>query len=99
MYTLQRGDDGQLHGPINKKVWGSYAPRRVMLAWARKQATKRGFPPETDKGIHIVVDGEKCLYQRLAKLFPTARFALDIRHLEEKLWHVGRTFHKEGSAA
>src|SRR5258708_40289135 len=21
MYTLRRGDDGKLHGPINKKVW------------------------------------------------------------------------------
>ncbi len=99
MYTLQRGEDGQLHGPINKKVWGSYAPRKVILAWAREQATKRGFPPATDQCIHIVVDGEKCLYQRLAKLFPTASFALDIRHLEEKLWHVGRTFHQEGSEA
>ncbi len=99
MYTLHRGEDGQLHGPIHKKVWGSYAPRRVMLAWAREQATKRGFPPDTDKGIHIVVDGEKCLYQRLSKLFPTASFALDIRHLEEKLWKVGRTFHPEGSEA
>ncbi len=99
MYTLQRGEDGQLHGPLNKKVWGSYAPRKVMLAWAREQATKRGFPSDTDKCIHIVVDGEKCLYQRLAQLFPTASFALDIRHLEEKLWKVGRTFYKEGSEA
>jgi hypothetical protein len=97
MYTLQRGEDGHLHGPINKKVWGSYAPRQVMLAWARRQANKRGFPPGTDKRIHIVVDGEKCLHQRLAKLFPSASFALDIRHLEEKLWHVGRTFYQEGS--
>ncbi len=99
MYTLQRGEDGQLHGPINKKVWGSYAPRKVMLAWARGQATKRGFPPDTNTCIHIVVDGEKCLYQRLSKLFPKASFALDIRHLEEKLWKVGRAFHKEGSEA
>jgi hypothetical protein len=99
MYTLQRGEDDQLHGPINKKVWGSYAPRKVMWAWARGQATKRGFPPGTDKCIHIVVDGENCLYQRLAKRFPTASFALDIRHLEAKLWKVGRTFHQEGSDA
>lgn len=97
MYTLKRGEDGRLHGPINKKIWGSYAPRKIMFAWARRQATKRGFPPETNKRIHIVVDGEKCLYYGLSKLFPQASFALDIRHLEEKLWAVGRTFHKEGS--
>jgi hypothetical protein len=40
MYTLKSGDDGRLHGPINKRVWGSYAVRKVMLAWARAQATK-----------------------------------------------------------
>src|SRR3989441_2811087 len=93
MYTLKRGDDGRLHGPINKQVWGSYAPRKVMLAWARRQATKRGFPPGTDQRIHIVVDGETCLYDGLAVLFPQATFALDICHVEERLWKVGRALH------
>jgi hypothetical protein len=93
MYTLKRGDDGRLHGPINKRVWGSYAPRKVMVAWARRQATKRGFPPDTDKRIHIVVDGETCLYDGLSALFPQATFALDIRHVEERLWKVGRALH------
>ena len=93
MYTLKRGDDGRLHGPINKRVWGSYAPRKVMVAWARRQATKRGFPPGTDKRIHIVVEGETYLYDGLSTLFPQATFALDIRHVEERLWKVGRTLH------
>ena len=65
MYTLKRGDEGRLHGPINKQVGGSYAPRKVRLAWARRQATQRGFPPGTDKRIHLVVDGETCLYDGL----------------------------------
>jgi len=97
MYTLKRGEDGLLHGPINKIVWGSYAPRQVMLEWARRQATLRGFPPDTDKQVHLVMDGEKCLYNGLLKLFPKASFALDIRHLEEKIWKTGRYFHPEGS--
>ena len=97
MYTLKGGEDGRLHGPINKQVWGSYAPRKVMLAWARRQATTRGFPPQTDKRIPIVIDGEICLYEGLSRLFPGATFALDIRHVEEKLWKVGRTFHAKGS--
>lgn len=97
MYTLKKDKDGKLHGPINKKVWGSYAPRKVMLAWARRQAVKRGFSPETGKRIHIVVDGEKCLYDGLSQLFPNATFALDIRHLEEKIWKAGRLFHEKGS--
>jgi hypothetical protein len=97
IYTLKIGEDGRLHGPINKKVWGSYAPRKVMLEWARRQATLRGFPPDTDKPVHLVMDGEKCLYDGLLKLFPKASFALDIRHLQEKIWKTGRHFHPEGS--
>ena len=97
MYTLTRGDDGRLHGPVHKRVWGSYAPRKVMLEWARKQATLRGFPPGTDKEVHLVMDGEKCLYDGLSKLFPNASVALDIRHMEEKIWKLGRHFHPEGS--
>ena len=97
MYTLRRGADGLLHGPINKIVWASYAPRRVILEWARRQATKRGFPPGTGKRIHIAIDGERCLKKGLEKLFPEATFALDIIHVEEKLWKIGRAFYGEGS--
>jgi len=97
MYTLKKGEDGLLHGPYNKIVWASYAPRRVMLDWARKHATKRVFFPNTKKKIHIAIDGEVCLMQGLSKLFPNASFVLDIRHLEEKIWKVGRLFFKEGT--
>ncbi len=97
MYTLKRGSDGLLHGPVNKIVWASYAPRRVILEWARRQATKRGFPPGTGKLIHIAIDGEVCLKKGLAELFPEATFALDIRHVEEKLWKIGRAYYPEGS--
>ncbi len=88
---------GKLHGPLNKKVWGSYAPRKVMLDWALSQANKRGFFEGSNKRIHIVIDGEKCLYDGLSKRFPEASFALDVRHQEEKIWKVGHLFHKEGS--
>jgi len=98
MYTLRRGDDGLLHGPINKRVWGSFAQRKVMLRWARAEATRRGFAADTTKQILILMDGEKCLAQRLKKLFPQALLTLDIRHVEEKLWRVGIAFHPEGSA-
>ncbi len=97
MYTLRRGADGLLHGPINKVVWASYAPRRVILEWARRHATKRGFPPGAGKRIHIAIDGEPCLQKGLAELFPEATFALDIIHVEKKLWKIGRVFYGEGS--
>ena len=97
MYTLKRGKDGLLHGPKNKTIWGSYASRNVMFAWIRRQATKRGFPPGTNKRVHFAMDGEVCLKKNLQALFPDATFSLDIHHLEEKLWDVGRTYHQEGS--
>ncbi len=98
MYTLRRGEDGRLHGPINKKVFGTFGSRRSALEWARVQATRRGFPPGTAKRVQIVVDGETCLEQRLRRLFRGATLTLDIRHAQKKLWEVGRLFHREGSA-
>ena len=97
MYTLRRGADGLLHGPINKIVWASYAPRWIILQWARRHATKRGFSPGSGKRIHIAIDGEVCLEKGLSELFPEATFALDIIHVEEKLWKIGRTYYGEGS--
>ena len=97
MYTLRRGVDGRLHGPCNKKVYGTFGTRHAAMNWARDQATRRGFPPQTDKTVQIVIDGEKCLEQQLRRLFPGAILTLDIRHAQEKLWEVGRLFHPEGS--
>jgi hypothetical protein len=97
MYTLQRGEDGRLHGPINKKVYGTFSSRQVALQWAREQATRRGFPPDTTKTVQIILDGEVCLEQQMRKLFPNAILTLDIRHAQERLWKVGRLFHEEGS--
>lgn len=97
MYTLKRGADGRLHGPINKKVYGTFSSRQVALKWARQQATRRGFPPETTKTIQILLDGESCLAQQMRKLFPQAILTLDIRHAQERLWKVGRLLHSEGS--
>jgi hypothetical protein len=97
MYTLRRGVDGRLHGPCNKKVYGTFGTRHAAMNWARDQATRRGFPPQTDKTVQIVIDGEKCLEQQLRRLFPGAILTLDIRHAQEKLWEVGRLFHPKGS--
>src|SRR3954452_23184234 len=97
MYTLRRGEGGRLHGPINKKVFGTFGSRKSALQWARAQATRRGFPPGTAKVVQIVVDGETCLEQRLRRLFRGATLTLDVRHAPEKLWEVGRLFHREGS--
>ena len=97
MYTLHRGKDEKLHGPINKKIFGQFGPRKDAIAWARDQATRRGFGPETDKTVQIVIDGERCLRTQLAKHFPHAIFTLDLRHAQERLWKTGRLFHEEDS--
>jgi hypothetical protein len=97
MYTLRLGPDGKLHGPLNKKVWATFAGRQAAALWARAEATKRGFPPNTTKTVQIVVDGAKGLKQKLEPLFPGAVFTLDVCHVVEKLWDVGHRFHKEGS--
>jgi hypothetical protein len=97
MYTLKRGDDGKLHGPINKKLYGTFAGRKAAALWARAEATKRGFGPETTKTVQIVLDGAKSLKHNLKRLFPKAIFTLDVCHVVERLWALGRHFHKEGS--
>jgi hypothetical protein len=97
MYTLRRGEDGRLHGPIHKKVWGQFGPRKAALRWARDQATRRGFGPDTSKRVQIVLDGEICLRRELNALFPNATFTLDLRHAQEYLWKAGRLFHAEAS--
>ncbi len=98
MYTLQRGADGQLHGPINKKVWATFAGRKAAAWWARAEATKRGFGPDTPKTVQIVLDGAKGLKHNLEPLFRGAIFTLDVCHVVEKLWDLGHRFHPEGSA-
>jgi hypothetical protein len=96
-YTLKRDDDGKLHGPINKKVYATFAGRKAAALWARAEATKRGFGPDTTKTVQIVLDGAKGLQHNLQPLFPQAIFTLDVCHVIEKLWALGHHFHKEGS--
>jgi hypothetical protein len=97
MYTLKRGEDGKLHGPRNKKIYGTFAGSKAAAAWARAEATKRGFGPDTTKTVQIVMDGAKRLRTALEAKFPKAIFTLDVWHVVERLWAVGRHYHKEGS--
>jgi hypothetical protein len=98
MYTLRRGADGLLHGPVNKKVWGTFAGRRAAALWARAEATRRGFGPQRNQDVQVLVDGANGLEQNLRQLFSGAIFTLDVRHVEERIWAAGRAFHREGSA-
>ena len=97
MYTLRRGEDGKLHGPIGKKMWASFGPREGAARWARAEASKRGFGPDTEKIVQIVLDGASGLKTNLEPLFPRAIFTIDVCHVVEKLWDLAHRFHKEGS--
>ncbi len=97
MYTLSRGEDGRLHGPINKKVWASFGNRKGAARWARAEATKRGFGPDTAKTVQIVIDGASGLRSNLAAEFPKAILTIDVCHAVEYLWELGHEFHREGS--
>ena len=77
MDTLERGEDGRLNGPRNKKVWASFGGRKGAALWARAEATKRGFGSDTTKTVRIVVGGASGLRSNLAEAFPT----VDVCHV------------------
>ncbi len=97
MYTLKCGEDGKLHGPLNRKLYATFAGRKAAALWARAEATKRGFGPKTTKTVQIVLDGAKGLRHNMERLFPNAILTLDVYHVIERLWKLGRHYRQEGS--
>jgi hypothetical protein len=97
MYTLRRAADGSLEGPINKKVYASYAPKRHVFAIARREADKRGFTKDSNKLIQIVMDGDNDLDLYAQEFFPEAIRTIDVFHVTEYLWQAGACLYKEGS--
>jgi hypothetical protein len=102
MFTLKAAitPDGKpyLRGPINKRVYASYAKKEHVFAIARRDADKRGFTVESGKCVQFVSDGDEALAELAKKYFPNARHTLDWVHATEYLWKAGRCFLKEGSA-
>ena len=97
MYTLKRSDDGLLEGPINKKVYASYAPKRHAVAIARREADKRGFKDQSGRLVQLVTDGDNDLERYIKDLFPRAIHTIDVFHVTEYLWKAGGCLYKEGS--
>jgi hypothetical protein len=96
MYTLRREGD-LLLGPINKRYYASFAPKRHAFEYARREANRRGFGPETKRTVQIVTDGDNDLRRYAGEFFPDARHTVDIAHVVEKLWDAGSSLHREGS--
>ncbi len=96
MYTLKRSADGLLEGPINKRVYASYAPKRHAFAYARREADKRGFTADSGKLIQIAADGDNDLELYAKEFFPGAIHTIDIFHAVEYIWKAAGSLYKEG---
>lgn len=99
MYTLRRGKDGKLHGPINMWRYASFAPKRHTFAVARREAIKRGFGPESGKRVQLVTDGDNDLAHYAKEFLPHAVHSIDVMHVIEKLWSAGECLYDEGTPA
>lgn len=103
MYTLMKGVDRDgnkvLIGPINRRVYASFGPKRHAFAIARREADKRGFERGSGKTVQLVTDGDEDLERYGKEFFPEAIHTLDIFHAVEYLWKAGRSLFREGSKA
>jgi hypothetical protein len=101
MYTLQ-GKDGLLLGPLNRRVYTSFGPKKYAFEYALREAGRRGFGPGTTKTVQLLTDGDPDLHRCVdtyfgAAAFPNRVITVDVIHVVEKLWDAGRARHKEGS--
>jgi hypothetical protein len=98
MFTLRKQPQGSLLlGPLNKRYYASFACKRHAVQVARRDATKRGFPPGTNKTIQVLTDGDAHLATYIAEIFPDALHTIDVMHVIEKLWDAGSSVHREGT--
>ena len=96
LYTLRRGADGQLDGPVNKRVISTFESHEALFIWLDREARKRGYG---EKRTLFLADGSEHIWRLQQRFFPAAEACLDWFHLAEYLWKAGRSFHREGSAA
>lgn len=97
MYTLRRSG-AQLLGPLNKRVYASFAPKRHVFEIARREADKRGFRTGSGRTVQIVTDGDENLADYAKEFFPDAIHTIDVMHVIEYLWIAGEALHREGSS-
>ncbi len=96
MYTLRRSGP-LLLGPINRWIYGSFAPKEHAFQIARREADKRGFSADSGRLVQLVTDGDLDLDRYAKRYFPEAIHTIDVMHVIEKLWAAGQCLHPEGS--
>jgi hypothetical protein len=90
LYTLRRGADGKLDGPINKRVYGTFESYRALFVWIAQEAKKRGYGTKKFTKVLFVADGAEILWTLQQEFFPDAEVCLDWYHVVEKLWAAGK---------
>jgi hypothetical protein len=96
MYTLKQ-DGNALLGPINQRVYASFAPKRHAFEIARREADKRGFHQGSNRMMQIITDGDDDLAVYAKKYFPEATHTIDVFHVMEYIWKAGKCLYREGS--
>lgn len=106
MYTLRSTTDDngnrKLLGPVNVRVFASFAPKKYAFQTARREAIKRGFGPSSGKLLQFVNDGDEDLETYRYEYFgdyPQGRIiaTADLPHVLEYLWSAGTALFPEGS--
>ena len=98
MYTLRREGD-ILVGPLNKRVYASFAKKEHAFQFARREADRRGFGKDSGRKIQVLTDGENCFDTYLDRYFPEAERTLDVVHAIEKLWSAAEVIVPVGGEA
>lgn len=108
MYTLKKTTDEhdrpKLLGPKNVRIFGSFGPKKVAFATARREAIKRGFGPGSGQLIQFVNDGDENLDQYRHEYFgdyPEEEIlaTADLPHVLEYLWSAAPSLCPEGERA
>jgi hypothetical protein len=90
LYTLRRGADGKLEGPLNKRVYATFESYRALFEWIAGEAKKRGYGTKKFSKVLFIADGADVLWALQQEFFPGAEVCLDWFHVVEKLWSAGK---------
>lgn len=96
LYTLRRSEDGELEGPVNKRMISTFESHEALFVWLEPEARKRGYGT---KRTLFLADGSEHIWRLQQRYLPEAEPCLDWYHLAEYLWKAGRSFHREGTKA
>lgn len=94
LYTLKRTPEGDLDGPINKRIYSTFESYRALFEWLVAEARKRGYGTAKFTKVVFLADGAKVLWDLQQEFFPDAECGLDWYHVVEKLWAAGKALHR-----